>query len=134
MKVRLRIRELTEKRARLAKQRQPFPSPEESLAALDDGALIEWIGTCTVQQFIHGRWGMTGRRWRRAMHDAQRELAARASADAGTPRRPCENCGQRPPTHHVVYPPKNAPRFAHYCAGCSPSMPHGFMSIVEADD
>lgn len=122
---------MRDKRKARAALRKPFPRPAPSPDSLDTAALAGWIRECTLQRVFAPAWSLDGFRWRRASRRASLEFTARVLSDAGPPPAMCEHCHAQVATRHIVYE-QDAPRFAHYCSACGPSMPHGWMVVMSS--
>jgi hypothetical protein len=99
------------------------PIPSE----LTDAELVGRAQASALAYARSPRWSFARWRNRRAHLRAHRALSERLRTHVGPVPGRCDHCAERAPTSHVIYPPDSAPRFAHYCSVCAPSMPPGWF-------
>ena len=97
---------------------------------LTDAELVECAHAATLAYVCSPRWSLTRWRTRRAQLQVHRTLSERLRTHVGPVPGQCDHCGERAPVTHVIHPPDNAPRFAHYCSTCAPSMPPGWCGLA----
>ena len=117
-------------RAMPALHREAFPRFAPDLAGLDFAALAAWQDVCALQAQLAPIWRPDRYRWRRAATAAMQEYSNRLTAHHGPVPSRCDHCQSEPVSLHVAYSPKGAPRFAHFCDACGPTMPTGWMVVA----